>query len=226
MIICTNKKLEVYKLSRPVNQIYLMSDLQESKTNIGFAKLYSDIGCIPILIAKNKDEMLFAREMAEKDKGLNIVFIYSDNELDEIFRDSSVLHVKTDSSLDVAIETHIKENLYLYDNLTSSSELVEALSKNPDTKATLFTQNICTIYKDRVDTGEVSSEECNYYLDLNIENTEELKRLISAYFGAYISSHNKKEDSSDSSEFSINAFFSVKSKSEAIRKIYYISDIL
>ena len=223
MIICTNKKLEVYKLSRPVNQIYLMTDLQEPRTNIGFAKLYGDLGCIPILIAKNKDEMLFAKEMAEKDKGLNIVFIYSDNELDEIFRDSSVLHVKTDSSLDVAIETHIKENLYLYDNLTSSSELVDALPKNSETKATLFTQNICTISKDRVDTGEVSSEECNYYLELNIENTEELNRLLSTYFCAYVSSHNKKEDSS---EFSINAFFSVKSMSEAISKIYHLTNIL
>jgi len=223
MIICTNKKLEVYKLSRPVNQIYLMSDLQEPRTNIGFAKLYSDIGCIPILIAKNKDEMLFAKEIAEKDKGINIVFIYSDNELDEIFRDSSVLHVKTDSSLDVAIETHIKENLYLYDNLTSSHELVDALPKNSDTKATLFTKNICTIYKDRSGTGEVNSEKCNYYLDVNIENTDELNRLISAYFGSYISSRNKKEDSS---EFSICAFFSVKSKSDAISKIYHISNIL
>lgn len=97
-------------------------------------------------------------------------------------------------------------------NKNSKYSLISGITKDGGT-TTLFSDNICTIFKDRQDT-----EDINYYLELNISSSEELKKIITYYID---DSFTKEIDN----EVFLEAQFSAKSLSKIYDKLYVLASL-
>jgi hypothetical protein len=214
MIICTQKTVEVNKLDRHYITFFLYQDDEKTVTNIGFSKLYSDLGVIVLLIVKDAVEMSVVKKAVEEDKSLNVLFIYSENSIDKVFKNSDVKFIKTEEPLHHVINKHIEDNTFLYDNITSNYEFVSGLSKNKKEHATLHTENIVTIYKDRFSEND---RDYLYYLELDIETSDDVKRI----FKNYISSMDKKQSES----LYLKGLLTAPSLGDITEKLYIIMSL-
>lgn len=187
MIICTHTKLitaDVRKhLSDSQIEISLFDKDNKSLTQLGLLRLMSDIGLTVILTVKNYLQMAYMKSIVENTKNLDMLFVYPDIESDDIkkidmlFKDFTLGVIKTNEALLSVLDKHRKENKSLYENLTSTQVFINGLSKKTDESATLFTNNICTVFKHRSD----DVEEELFFLDIDIDNGQELTRLLKYY---------------------------------------------
>jgi hypothetical protein len=215
MIICTQKTVEVNKLDRHYITFFLYKDNEKTVTNIGFSKLYSDLGVIVLLIVKDAVEMNIVKKAVEEDKTLNVLFIYSENSMNRVFKNSNVEFIKTDEPLHNVINKHIKDNTFMYDNITSNYEFVSGLSKNKKEYSTLHTENIITIYKDRFSEND---KNYLYYLEIDIETSDDVKRI----FKNYISSIDKKQSES----LYLKGLLTASSVGDITEKLYIIMSLV
>lgn len=186
MIICTHEMLISKSVTKNLSDSQIevsLFDKNKGLTHIGLMRLMSDIGLTVILKIKNYSEMSYIKSIIENTENLDVLFVYPDIKSDDIkkidvmFKDTSLSFIKTNESLLSVLEKHKKENKSLYENYTSTQIFISGLSKNIDESATLFTNNICTLYKDRTSV----SDEQFFYLDVDIDNGQELTRLLKYY---------------------------------------------
>ena len=189
MIICAHEQICSPHLNKNLDdkyvEIYLYKDIKQKFTNIGVARLLSDVGFTVVIRIKDFAEMLIAKETFENYHDINTLFIYPDantddsTKIDGLFKDVAKSYfIKTNESLSVVLERHKKENFGLYNYISSSHVFIDGISKNSNEDATLFTSNILTIYKDR---NDVQNSEYQFYIDVDIETCDDLDRIIKEY---------------------------------------------
>lgn len=263
MIVAIYKGLGAERLIED-NQYYtvkLYKDENKDSTNLRLAQMMSDLGHIVIIQINSFEDMTTFYNNVINDASFKTLIIYPSTtffadenfsktelmKLNELFErerkykdNTSIVTVKElRPTLNKIIQKHKETHSNLYENLTSKYEFISGLSRDENKSANLFTDNICTILKDRDDLDFFYdyNDELKYYVELDIKNSQELERLFNFYFmeeklyenlvlyNTETSDIEHLEFMTHDTEITLKSLISASNLQEALRKLHNLYEI-